>query len=111
AALVTSDVDAIAQATRVSFAAWADRPMRVSVQVRVPVGNSGDGDRWLRSVYVDQQKRTLTVAFNDMTRVPSAVAERPPLADVRSLLFVVDTVNTLPGTSGRLSIGEVRLER
>jgi hypothetical protein len=110
AALVTNDVSAIAQATRVSFAAWADRPMRVSVQVRVPLAN-GEGDRWQRSVYVDQQMRTITIPFDDMTRISPATAEHPPLAGVRSLLFVIDTVNTLPGTSGRLSIGEVRLER
>jgi hypothetical protein len=110
AALVTNDVGASAQATRVSFAAWADRPMRVSVQVRVPLGN-GDGDRWQRSVYVDQQERTITIPFDDMTHVPPTAAAHPSLANVRSLLFVIDTVNTLPGTSGRLSIGELRLER
>jgi hypothetical protein len=109
AALVTSDVDPIAQATRVGFAAWADHPMRVSVQLRSPSGQPGEGDRWQRSVYVDQQKRNVTVMFDDMRPVPPATADHPPLASIRSLLFVVDTVNTHPGTTGRVSIGDVRL--
>ncbi len=53
----------------------------------------------------------MTIPFDDMIRVSPAIAEHPTLASVRALLFVVDTVNTEPGTSGRLSVGEVRLER
>jgi hypothetical protein len=38
------------------------------------------------------------------TRTPS-----PPRDAVTSLLFVVDTVNTAPGTSGEVAFGDVRL--
>jgi hypothetical protein len=110
AAMVTSDIASIAEATRVSFSAWADKPMRISVQLRAPT-SLVDGDRWQRSVYLDTQKRAITVPFADMTRALPGAAEHPPLASVRSLLFVVDTVNTLPGVAGRVTIGDVRLER
>jgi hypothetical protein len=115
AALVTSDIAAIAQATRVTFAASADRPMRISVQLRAPIDRdgrpTGDGDRWQRSVYLDTEKRTVTIPFDEMTRVTTTTAAHPALASVRALLFVVDTVNTAPGAAGRVSIGDVRLER
>jgi hypothetical protein len=32
----------------------------------------------------------------------------PPTAGIRSIMFVVDTTNTLPGSSGRLWLGAVR---
>ena len=35
---------------------------------------------------------------------------KPPLADVRSLLFVVDTTNTKPGTSGLIWITDPVLQ-
>jgi hypothetical protein len=110
AALVTSDVASIAQATRLSFTAWADRPMRMSVQLRAPTTGE-EGDRWQRSVYVDSQKRTTTIAFDDMTGVWPAPDPHPRLANIRTLMFVVDMTNTLPGASGRLAIGSVKLER
>jgi hypothetical protein len=110
AALVTLDVGAIAQATRVAFTAWANRPMRISVQVRVPIDEI-EGERWQRSVYVDTQKRDVTIPFEEMTAVGVTSAVRPPVAKVQSLMFVVDMVNTQPGASGRLDIGQVRLER
>jgi hypothetical protein len=111
-ALVTTDPPNIAQAKRVSFAAWADRPMRVSVQLRAPFPQlPSQSERWWRSIYVDQQKRLFTIMFDDMQPVPPATTPHPRLVDTRWLLFVIDTVNTLPGTAGKLSVGEVRLER
>src|SRR5262249_45423439 len=110
-ALVTNDVGAIAQSTRFTFDAWADRPMRISVQLRAPAPGTPIDDRWLRTVYVDQQKRTVTIPYYDMRKIESWTPGRPQLARVRWLMFVIDAVNTLPGTSGRLSIGQVRLER
>jgi hypothetical protein len=111
AALVKPVAASIAAYDRVTFAAHADRPMRVSVQLRVP-GQGSDGDRWQRSVYVDTITREITVYFDDMnpTRRASSV-RHPPLADVRSLLFVADTVNTRVGSGGQLFLDNVRYER
>ncbi len=111
AALQTGQLEPITQATRVSFWVSADRPMRISVQLRAPLAQPGQADRWRRFVYVDKDRRNVTIMFDDMVPVPGTTDEHPRLADVRALLFVVDDVNTVPGTSGKLSIGELRLER
>jgi hypothetical protein len=111
AAVVTQQVASIATATRVSFRASADKPMRLSVQVRRPLEQAGDGERWLRSIYVDSTPRDITVRFDDMRPVPPARAARPPLDKVHALLFAVDTEHTPPGASGRVLIEGLRFER
>ena len=111
AALVAPVTVPIAGYDRVTFTAHADRPMRLSVQLRVPKGGE-DAERWRRSVFVDTAPREVTVYFDDMSPVRRASAARhPSLADVRSLLFVVDTVNTKVGTAGQLFVDDVRYER
>ena len=49
--------------------------------------------------------------FDDLTPVGATETWKPPLADVRHILFVVDTTNTKPGTSGRFWIKSAALER
>jgi hypothetical protein len=109
AALVVPAGPALRQHTRVTFMARADRPMRVSVQLRVPA--QAGSERWQRSVYVDQTPREITVFFDETTPVGTTVRRRPALDQVQSLLFVVDTVNTAPGTAGRLFLDAIRYER
>jgi len=94
---------------RVSFRGSADRPMRLYVQLRRPEGQ--DGQRWRRSVYVDQRPRDIMVFFDDMTPIGRTETSRPALNEITDLLFVVDTDNTVPGQSGRFSIEALRLER
>ena len=91
----------VADYDRLTFTARADRPMRISVQLRtLDVGRTLR--RWQRSVYLDTVDRQHTVHFNDL--VPSAGTEpaKPPLEQVTQILFVVDTTNTKPGTLGPL---------
>ena len=96
----------------VTFTARADAPMRVAVQLRAPGnGTAGDGERWRRSVYLDATPRTITIPFEDFRGVPGARAGQPPLAEVDSLLFVVDLVHTPLGGSGRLWLDDVQLNR
>ena len=38
------------------------------------------------------------------------VSERPPRGELGSLLFVIDTTHTRPGTSGRVWIDDVQIE-
>ena len=47
--------------------------------------------------------------FADMTPIGVTDEPRPPKANVRAIMFVVDTTNTRPGASGRLWIGDPRL--
>jgi hypothetical protein len=100
---------AIGSYDRVTFSAHADHPMRLSVQLRLPRGPAGE--RWQRSVYFDEAVREITVFFADMTPAGLTTESRPVLADVRSLMFVVDGTNTKPGTAGQFWIDDVRYGR
>jgi hypothetical protein len=106
AALVVDLMNGLARSDRLTFTVRAERPMRVSVQLR-----SERGGRWHRSVYVDTVDQDRTVSFDDLRPAPGAGSDKPPRAEIRSILFVVDAVNTKPGTSGRLWITELALER
>lgn len=85
----------------------ADRPRRFSVQVRLP--GSGDGERWVRSVYADQTPRDIRVRLEDFEPADRPTSRRPVAARLQSLLFVVDEPHTARGTSGRLEISRVSL--
>src|SRR5690606_31947119 len=85
---------------RVQLRARADRPMRIWVQLRA--SSLGDGDRWGHSVYLDPQSgaEMKELFMGDFVSLGPTTSERPPLAAIDSLLLVVDTVNSRPGTSG-----------
>jgi hypothetical protein len=99
----------LAQYDRLMFSARATGPMRLSVQLRAVDGDSIE--RWHRSVYVDESLREVTVFFDDLRPRGKATRSRPVLEQVRDLLFVVDTVNARPGTSGELRIGDIQYGR
>jgi hypothetical protein len=109
AGFVMSSGPTLPQFDRISFTANADRPLRLSVQLRVPDGEQGD--RWQRSVFIDETPRDITVYFDDMHAAGPTRTERPPLDAVDSILFVVDTVNTPLGSSGRIWIDDVKYGR
>jgi hypothetical protein len=94
------------RATGIGFLGRADRPMRVSVQLRVPT--AGDGLRWQRSVYLDQTPREVLIPFAEMRAVGQSPDPGLHTKDVRALLFVVDAVNTKPASTGRFVVDEVR---
>ena len=97
-----------AGADRVQFVARANRPMRISLQLRLPGGR--DGLRWRKSVFVDETPRPIVVRLRDLTPVgPTTTSQRPFVAPVHSVLFVVDTVNTAPGAKGTVWVSEVAL--
>jgi hypothetical protein len=91
---------------QLAFRVRAAAPMRISVQVRDPAG----GERWMRSVYVDEHERVATVRFSEM-RPAEGEPRRVALAGVDSILFVVDTTNTAPGEAGEVWLSDVRLQR
>ncbi len=98
----------IASYSQIAFTAHADKPMRVSVQVR---SDEAAPDRWQRSVYVDRFDQDRTVFLDDMTPVGATRSPKPPLDRIRALLFVVDATNTKPGTSGQMWIRNLALQR
>jgi hypothetical protein len=95
--------------TGIRFAAHANAPMRVSVQVRL--GGERVGERWRRSVYVGPETRTVDVPIGDFDRADGDTSNRldPSRIPAQSLLFVVDTLNTKPGTGGTVTIGDVQV--
>lgn len=95
---------------RLSFTLRADRPMRISVQLRTGANRSPE-ERWRRSVFVDTVDRDRTVFFDEFTSVGVARSARPLLAEIHSVLFVIDTANTRAGSSGQLRVKRVALQR
>ncbi len=110
-ALARSMGDGLESFDRIEFIGSASAPMRVLVQFRLPGGV--DGERWSRSVYLDQTPRPITVRMIDVLPVGVAPSptRRPVVARVKSILFVLDTLNTAPGTSGEVILRNVRLAR
>jgi hypothetical protein len=90
----------------VRFTVRADRPMRVSLQVR-----DTTADRWQRSIYVDRTAGERTVTFADLQPVGVTHVRSPARDAMRSLMLVVDTTNTRPGTSGQIWIRAAALVR
>lgn len=108
-ALAMTVPQGLANYDRVIFNAQSSRPARIWVQLRVPSG--GQGRSWHRSVYIDEMPRTISVSFDDLRPLESTTTGRPVLADVRDVLFVVDTIHTRPGMNGQLLLDDVTLAR
>ena len=96
-------------ATAIRFDVEASRPMRPSLQVRRGGPAGSNGDRWRRSFYADPEPRTVTIPLDQFAPVTPDLAPRPDAATLDSLLIVIDTVNTSPGTGGVLTITGPRL--
>jgi len=109
AALVMPAGPGISGYDRLMFLAHADRPMRLSVQLREPGGDQGE--RWHRSVFLDTTSRQITIYFDDVTPRGFTTRRRPVLSNVQSVLFVIDSVNTPVGTNGRIWIDDVKYAR
>jgi hypothetical protein len=86
----------------------APRPMRLSVQLRVP---RGTGLRWERSVYLDATPRSVIVPLGEMRAVDGPRQQHVDLARADTLLLVVDTVNATPGSAGECWVGRVATAR
>jgi hypothetical protein len=108
-ALVMPAGEKLSEYDGLQFTARSSPPTRISVQLRTPDGTQGQ--RWHRSVFLDENARTVTVLFNDMRPSGTTESQQPRLAAIRDVLFVVDTVNTKPGASGQIWIDEIRVGR
>jgi len=94
----------LAAASRLALSVRAATPMRFSVQLRRP-----DGQRWTRSVYVDETLREVVVPFAEFRAAGGGTAGPPPLDQVDALLLVVDSVNTALGRGGQIWLDDLRL--
>ena len=87
----------------------AAQPMRLSLQIR----QQRDGrlsPRWRRSFYASPERRVVRAPLGEFAPAWSDVPALPDPAAVDGLLLVVDTVNTAPGASGVLTIGDILVE-
>lgn len=105
AAFVMPATSAIGMYDRLMFMARADRPMRLSVQLRA---SGGADSRWRRSVYVDQMPRAIEVPFADFHGISTSMPEHPDLSQIDSVLFVIDSVNTKIGSNGQIQIDDIK---
>ncbi|NQW03693.1 MAG: CehA/McbA family metallohydrolase [Acidobacteria bacterium] len=92
---------------RITLTLRASADMRVSIQVRLPIGP--DGERWQRSVYVGPTSRTVTLRLEEFEPTNANTSRRPIVARLESLLVVVDTWHTSPGTVGTVWVSRVSL--
>ena len=65
----------------------------------------------LGGLFADDTPRTVDIPFTSFAPIGVTSDATPPLDKAAFLLFVVDTLNALPGTSGRLLISEVGFVR
>ena len=92
---------------RVEFTARADKPMRLSLQLRLRNGRG----RWIRSVYVDPVPRRIAVLLSELEPADVRTSQRPVAAPLQNMLFAVDTLNTRPGTTGIFWVSELRFRK
>ena len=98
----------LASVDRVRFRVTSSQPMRAWVQVRAPIGNT---ERWGTTFYADAGERVVDLPLRAFLPIGVTSSGQPPLDRVDSLLFVVDTLNFLPGTSGSMMLSEVAFVR
>jgi hypothetical protein len=108
AAAAVETAQGVEEADAIAFTVRGERPMRLAVQVRAEVVGASP-ERWERSVFVDTTENERLVRFSEMTPVGITHAQTVPGNDVRAVMFVVDTTNTKPGSSGRVWLGNIRL--
>jgi hypothetical protein len=107
AALAFDTPGGIAKHDRLALTIRGERPMRISIQLRI-----GDaGDRWSRSIYVAPAHEDRTIFFDEFLPHGDTRTPRPPLDQIRSILFVLDATNFKAGDSGRMWIKRAELQR
>jgi len=105
AALVVGVGKALTDRTHLALRAQARSPMRVSIQARQPQS----GERWQKSVYLDEQVRDVIVPLREMLPVGAGGTFDSGKAD--TLMLVLDLNNTNPGGAGAITIHDLRIER
>lgn len=100
-------IGGIAAFDRVRFTVRAGAPVRAWVQLRA----GRDRERWGRTFYADAGSRVIDLPLRSFMPIGATSTPEPPLDRVDSLLFVVDTLNSRPGSAGQITIAEVAFVR
>ena len=65
--------------------------------------------RWRTSVFVDETPRTFDLRLQDFEPADRPTARQPLVTPIDSLLFVIDTINARPESTGRVWLSDVAL--
>lgn len=106
-AAAARDVDAGTSWTHVVLRGRALEPTRLWVQVR----GDEDRQRWGRSIYLDRHSREVALPIGEFAPFETGVAGSPRANEIRSVLLVIDTVNSAPGRAGQVTVERLALER
>ncbi|HYU81043.1 MAG TPA: CehA/McbA family metallohydrolase [Vicinamibacterales bacterium] len=87
----------------------SNRPMRFWAQLRAPAVRGGE--RWAKSIFLGPTLSTVDLRLADFRPIGATSSEHPAFDRIESLLLVVDTLNTLPGTDATISIADLWLVR
>ena len=109
AAVYAVDPGALAGFDGLAFEARANRPMRLSVQLRA--GAKSGQPRWRRSFFADVVSQSITVAFDELAPVEPHLSDHPDLERIDAVLIVMDMTHGIPGSGGRLTLSYPRVER
>ena len=108
AALQIPIAQGLSGVARVRLRLRSEQPARIWLQLRAPGARD---DRWGSTFYVEGINREIDVPLSALDPLGVGAAPRPPLDAVTALLLVVDTLNSRPGASGRITVSEVALVR
>jgi hypothetical protein len=97
----------LTQFDRVQVRMAADGPKRIWTQLR----SDEPGHRWGRSFYLDSTIRGYDLPLAEFQGMGGDAATTPPLKDIDSVLLVVDTINSRPGSAGVIRILDLWLGR
>jgi hypothetical protein len=97
----------VAAFDRVRFRVSSPKPIRAWVQLRV----AGNAERWGATFYADATERIVDLPLRSLPPIGVTSSAQPPLDRVDSLLFVVDTLNALPGSNGSMVLSEIAFVR
>jgi hypothetical protein len=106
-AAVRFPVDGLVGFERLQLRARTDHPVRLWLQLRA--STVGGGERWGRTLYLDQEYRSVEVRLDELEPLGDTSTPSPPLDKIDVVLIVVDTVNTSPGTAGVVQLAELWL--
>lgn len=95
--------------SHVVIRARAGEPTRLWVQLRL--SDHASGQRWGRSIYLDRHPREFVLGLSEFAPLEPGATSRPNQATIRSILIVVDTVNSTPGREGQITIERLAVER
>jgi hypothetical protein len=96
---------------RLQLRARSDGPRRLWAQLRAPVPGDrhAEGERWGQTFYLDEGLTAVELRFDQFRALGPVSSPLPVLGRIDSLLLVVDTLNSVPGATGRVWITDLWL--